>query len=111
MSVIAKITDKSVTFQLKVVKYSIGIKKYVQALWERCFEENKLNVNCLTLLDIDLPFNHAFRLFGDPKKAFDECKLMIEQLKNLIDKYDNLDVRYIKDPHGMDVIISEDYQP
>ncbi|MBU4406290.1 MAG: hypothetical protein KKB24_01760 [Candidatus Altiarchaeota archaeon] len=89
----------------------INRKSYLEMIWDRCFKKERLEVNYLTPLDIDLPFNHAFRVYGDPKMAYKECSIVIEQLENQVDSHDKLDVRYLKKPHGMDVLIPEDKEP
>jgi hypothetical protein len=89
----------------------IGTGDYLDVLWERCFKKKTLSCCYLTTLDIDFPFNHAFRVYGDPKKAYNECRIIIDQLWSQIATYDNLDVRYLKEPHGMDVLIPEKLNP
>jgi len=86
----------------------IGRKGYLETVWDKCFKKEKLEVSYLTTLDIDIPFNHAFRVYGDPKLAYNECNIVIEQLENQVESHDNLDVRYLKEPHGMDVLIPEE---
>jgi len=89
----------------------IGRSNYTDMVWRRCFKKGELNVLYLTTLNIDFPFNHAFRVYGDPKKAYKECVIIIDQLWNQIETHDNLDIRYLKEPHGMDVFIPERYGP
>lgn len=89
----------------------IGRSNYTDMVWRRCFKKAELGVFYLTTLNIDFPFNHAFRIYGDPKKAYKECIIIIDQLWNQIETHDNLDIRYLKEPHGMDVFIPERYEP
>ncbi len=89
----------------------IGISNYTDLVWERCFKRGELHACYLTTLNIDFPFNHAFRTYGDPKKAYRECKIIIDQLWNQIETHNNLDIRYLKEPQGMDVFIPERYEP
>lgn len=89
----------------------IGTSNYTNTVWERCFERGELKACYLTTLDIDFPFNHAFRVYGDPKRAYKECVIIIDQLWNQIQTHQNLDVRYLKEPHGMDVFIPERHEP
>ena len=89
----------------------IGRSSYTDMVWKRCFKKGELNVLYLTTLNIDFLFNHAFRVYGDPKRAYKECVIIIDQLWNQIETHDNLDIRYLKEPHGMDVFIPESYEP
>jgi len=89
----------------------IGRKNYLGMVWDQCFKKERLAVSYLTTLDIDIPFNHAFRVYGDPKLAYKECNIVIEQLENQVESHDNLDIRYLKEPHGMDVLIPEEKEP
>lgn len=89
----------------------IGRGNYTKMVWDRCFKKAELNAFYLTALNIDFPFNHAFRIYGDPKKAYRECIIILDQLWNQIETYNNLDIRYLKEPHGMDVFIPERYGP
>jgi len=58
-------------------------------------------------LDVEFLFNHAFRVFGDPEKAYKESLIIIEELANQIDNYENLDIRYMRDLQAMDAFIPE----
>lgn len=89
----------------------IGTSGYTNTIWERCFEKGELRACYLTNLDIDFPFNHAFRVYGDPKRAYKECVIIIDQLWNQIQTHSNLEVRCLKEPHGMDVFIPERHEP
>ncbi|MBN2014275.1 MAG: hypothetical protein JW778_03755 [Candidatus Altiarchaeota archaeon] len=89
----------------------IGTINYTNTVWERCFERRELQACYLTTLDVDFPFNHAFRVYGDPKRAYRECIIVIDQLWNQIQTHPNLDVRFLKELHGMDVFIPETHEP
>jgi len=89
------------------VANAIGRGEMVKALWDNCFEKEKLEAYFLTTLDIDFPFNHAFTAYRDPKAAYKECKIIIEQLKNQLEKQEKLHIKYIKDLHGADLFIPE----
>lgn len=89
----------------------IGRDNYTKAIWDRCFDKNELEVKYLTNLDVDLPFNHALRTCGDRQTACSEMKLIIEQLANQSRIYSMLDIRYTRDLHCLDVVISEKNEP
>jgi hypothetical protein len=89
------------------VASGIGRGEFVKALWDRCFTKDKLQVFYLTTLDIDFLFNHSFSVYGDPEKAYHECKVILDQLENQVNTYENLGIRYINDLHGTDVLIPE----
>ncbi len=76
----------------------IGRGDYVKALWDRCFDRERMEIFYLTDLNVDLLFSHAFRVFGNPRQAYEECKIAIDLLHDRIDKYlDRLHVRFMKD--------------
>lgn len=89
----------------------IGRGNYLKNVWDRCFKKADMDVCYLTTLNIDFPFNHAFRVYGDPKTAYKECIIILEQIWNQIETHRKLDIRYMKEPHGMDVFIPERYDP
>jgi len=84
---------------------------YVKVVWERCFEKRELEVKYLTSLDVDFPFNHAFRVYADPKNAYQEAGLIIDQLMNQVLSHPGLDIRYMEYPHCMDIFIPEKNEP
>lgn len=89
--------------------YSIAVGvnqlEYVETLWKRCFKEKDLEVNCLTTLDVDHLFNQAFRSLEEPKLAFKECELVLQQLANHVEAHRKLRVRTVEEQKGMDVCI------
>ena len=87
------------------LSYGLKISQYVQIIWERCFKKKTLEVLCLTNLNIDYLFNHAFRLYGNPWIACDECQIALDQLLIMIENCDNFDLRYLKNPFGLNVFI------
>jgi len=59
-------------------------REYIKTLWKRCLENEELHINYITPLDVEFLFNHAFRVFGDPEKAYKESLIIIEELANQI---------------------------
>lgn len=82
-------------------------EEYMNALLENALKKKTLNVSFLTNMDVDYLFNHAFMTLGDPARAYRECRIMLQQLRNILDSNENVDVRYHEDPHGLDVAIPE----
>jgi hypothetical protein len=87
---------------------SIRRGEYVRTLWRKCCEEKSMEVNYLTCLNPDYPYTHAYNFYKDPKKALNECKIILNQLENQIELYDNLKIYYIDNPYGLDIILNED---
>ncbi len=101
------VTDFPLVAYTYTLAEGIGRGAYAEVIWDRCFKKKKLDVSCLTTLDMDFSFNLAFRVYADPKLAYKECKIVLEQLGNQVEKYENLHVKYLKEPQGMDVLIPE----
>lgn len=93
------------------VANGIGRGDFVKALWDRCFTKEKLQVFCLTTLDLDYPLKHSLSVYGDIEKAYSESKIIIDQLINQVNTYENLNIRYIADLHGTDLLIPEKKEP
>lgn len=83
----------------------LGRDKYLETILAKTLKEKTLTVYFITDLDVDYVFNHAFMTLGDPAKAYHECRLMLKQLRNLVELSENIDVRFHEDPHGLDVAI------
>ncbi|MFH1125618.1 MAG: hypothetical protein V1703_00700 [Candidatus Altiarchaeota archaeon] len=79
--------------------------EYVEAIWRRCFKEKNLEVNYLTTLDLDYLFNQAFRSLGEPKLAFKECEIVLQQLENQVEAHKKLHIKTVEEQKGMDVCI------
>ncbi len=92
----------SYSFQLAS---GVGRREYFEVLCGRCLEKSELQVNYLTPLDVDFLFNHAFRVLGDPRKAYRESLIVLEELANQVETFDSLDVRFLRDLQGMDVFV------
>ncbi|MFH1403989.1 MAG: hypothetical protein ABIH11_06960 [Candidatus Altiarchaeota archaeon] len=84
------------------LNHGLAREPYTEALWNRCVKKEDLEVKYLTDLNVDYLFNHAFRVYGDPKLAYRECNTVINQLENQVESNKKLDVRYMEDPHGLD---------
>jgi hypothetical protein len=84
------------------LNHGLAREPYTDALWNRCLKKEQLQVNYITDLNIDYLFNHAFRVYGDPKLAYRECHTVVNQLENQIQSSAKLDIRYLEDPHGLD---------
>jgi hypothetical protein len=97
----------TIAYTYKVAN-GIGRGEFLKALWDRAFEKEKLKLYCLTTLQVDYPFNHAFRVLGDPEKAYSECKIMVDQLQSQIESHENLKIRFHEDTPSLDVMIIDD---
>ncbi|MBM3308958.1 MAG: hypothetical protein FJY77_01770 [Candidatus Altiarchaeales archaeon] len=79
--------------------------EYIETLWKRCFKEKNLDISYLTTLNTDYLFSQAFRTTQDPKIAFTECELVLQQLVSQGESYKKLKVRVVEEQKGMDVLI------
>jgi len=85
----------------------IGRGEYSQILQQRCFEKKDIEVWYLTPLDLDYPFTHSMAFYRDKEKALKECEIIITQLENLAETYDNLHIFHLENPYGLDVMLPE----
>jgi len=79
--------------------------EYVEALWKKCFKEKQLEISYLTTLDVDYLFNQAFRALEEPKRAFKECEIVLQQLENQMSSHSKIKIRVADEQKGMDVCI------
>ncbi len=84
---------------------NIGRGEYVETLWNRCLEKRDLQVDYLTCLDPEYPYTHSMKLHGNKNKALRECETVFSKLQNQVSNYENLNVYYLKNPYGLDIIL------
>jgi hypothetical protein len=92
----------SYTFNIATVSEQL---EYLQAVWKRCFKEKNLTINYLTTLDVDYLFAQALLALEEPKLAFKECELILQQLENQVEAYSKLNVKVVEEQRSMDVCI------
>ncbi|MBN1156278.1 hypothetical protein JXA85_01555 [Candidatus Woesearchaeota archaeon] len=86
-------------------------EKFVLNQRNNCFTLKKLKIHYITDLNIDLTFRRALKIFNnDGKRAYLECKQVIENLEKQI-KEPNLDVRYLEVLPGPHMYIFEYDEP
>lgn len=86
-------------------------KDFIEPAYKHYIGKQKSQLKYLTDLDIDYLFNQCFRVLEDPKKAYRETENTLDRLETIIEKTPNLDIRYLDDPHGLDVAISIKEEP
>jgi hypothetical protein len=84
---------------------------YLDILYDRCFDKKDLHITYLTPLAIDYPFNYALLAYRNPHLAYRECEMVLNNLENQVEAHENLDVRYVDNPFGFDVVIPEMDEP
>ncbi|MFH1721120.1 MAG: hypothetical protein ABH950_00795 [Candidatus Altiarchaeota archaeon] len=84
--------------------YLPEMKQYIEVLQDRCFKGEARIIYFLRLRLGNL-FNTAMNVFKDHEKAYLETLEMVDTLEDQIDRYPNLDIRYIQQPFGLDGII------
>jgi hypothetical protein len=87
---------------------AIGLTEYAKSLWTNVKETD---LRILTDLNTDTLFNHAFHTYGDPKLAYTEAEAIVQRLRTQSKTHKRLDIRYMSDPHGLDVAVCETKQP
>ena len=86
---------------------AVGRGDYLKALWDRCLEKRALDVYYLSPIDLDNPFSQAMKVYNNRRKAFRECEMILNNLQNLADSYENLRIYFSPNPYGLDIILPE----
>ncbi|MFH1126153.1 MAG: hypothetical protein V1703_03430 [Candidatus Altiarchaeota archaeon] len=85
--------------------------RYLDVLYERCFEKKELRVVYLSALKIEYAFNYAMMAYRNKRLAKRECSIVLDNLESQVNAYENLDVRYMENPFGFDVVMAEVDEP
>ncbi|VVB54126.1 Uncharacterised protein [uncultured archaeon] len=96
---------------MPTLAYQRGVEAYNNVLWERCLTKKVLEVTYLTPLDMDLLYSRAMKVFGVDKLAYAECESMLNKVEALLERNENLDIKYLENPVGFFVMIPERNSP
>ena len=90
----------------------IDRQKYYNVLLDRCMHKRDLDVNYLTSLDLDYPYSHSLKFYnGNTEKAKKECNVILDNLQNIMEEYDNIKIYTVDNPYGLDIILPENTHP
>jgi len=89
----------------------LDIIKYGKTIWTNCLEKNRLQMNCLTNLDIKHVYKQAIRARQSKKQALKTCENTINNLEMIIEKHKNIRVYLTKELLGLDIILAENKTP
>ncbi len=82
-----------------------GARKYSQTLWEKCIKEDELEVNYLTHFDVKYLFERLMEDYNNPAIAYEEIKMVLNNLVDFIEQNEKLKLYYLDSPYGLDMII------
>lgn len=82
-------------------------QRYSHALWERSIREGALNLHYISRFDMKYLFEHINEPYSNPELAYEECKIVLNNLENMIKKQNNVHFYYTNSSHIIDTIIPE----
>lgn len=85
----------------------IGIHDYLDVLIERGCKTKELPITYLTNLEIESPYLNALNFHKSKKKAYRATEATLDRLSNQIALYENLEVRFLERPFGLDINLME----
>jgi len=85
--------------------YTPGAQRYSQALWSRCIMDKKLEIDYLTTFNIGYLFNTLYAVYKEPTPAYEEIRVMLNNLENLLQQNEKLNLRYSEGSYGLDMVI------
>jgi len=84
---------------------SASERRYAQMLWERCIGQNEMEVTYLTVLDTEYLFHKLLRVYKNPVSAYEETKMILRGLEDLLKESPKFHLLYKDSPYGLDMII------
>lgn len=85
-----------------------GARRYSEALWQRCIQDGELEVNYLSHFDVGYLFDRLFSTYKNPVPAYEEAKIILNNLESLLEQGGKLNLYYVDTPYGLDMIIPHD---
>lgn len=82
-----------------------GAQLYSHTLWERCINDNELEVNYLTHFDIEYLFNRLMEAYKNPTTAYEEVCIILNGLEDFIQGNKKLKLYFSPSPYGLDMLI------
>ncbi|MFH0861931.1 MAG: hypothetical protein V1875_02770 [Candidatus Altiarchaeota archaeon] len=102
--VVSKFTNISYPYTLSD---GLKLERYLEVMRRKCFKEKSLEINYLTSLSIEYPYDRFMSIHNDHDMAIKECDAAITNLESLVSLNKNLKVMYTEFPYGMDVLLPE----
>lgn len=85
--------------------YNPGGQRYSQTLWTRCIRDGELEIDQLTTFKVDYLFNQLFSVYKEPRPAYEEIKVLLDNMPALLQQHDKLNIRYSEGSYGFDMMI------
>jgi hypothetical protein len=74
----------------------------------RCINEGTLEMKALTPFDISYLFNKFQTAYKNPTLAYEEIKIILKNIPDILEKAKALEVYYTAMPYGLDMLIPHD---
>jgi len=84
---------------------SPGAQKYAQILWDKCIASGELEVHYLSHFDVAYLFNRLLRAYTNPSFAYEEAKLILINLENILSQPTAFKCYFRDSPQGLDMTI------
>ncbi len=94
----------NITFT-SIVSESASRKEYNEILHKRCFFDKTLRVKYLTKLNLVIPYTHAYKKYKDKNASLRECKIIVDNLINMLKTHPLLSMHYLDNPFGFDFLL------
>jgi ribosomal protein S20 len=88
--------------------YQPDAQRYSQTLWMRCITEGTLEMKALTSFDIDYLFKKFQAAYKNPTLAYEEVKIILKNIPDVLEKTKTLEVYYTELPYGLDLLLPHD---
>lgn len=83
-------------------------QKYAQTLWMRCMVEQKLEITYATHFDIDYLFMKLSEAYSNTAVAYEEIKVLLNNIPNVLDKSKALNILYSESPSVLSMMVPYD---
>jgi hypothetical protein len=83
--------------------YTPGAQRFAQALWSRCIMDKKLALEYLTTFNIPYLFNNLYSVYKEPTPAYEEIRVLLNNLETLLQQNEKLNLRYSEGSYGLDI--------
>jgi len=83
--------------------YIPGAQRFAQTLWSRCIMDKKLEISYLTTFNINYLFNNLYSVYKEPTPAYEEVRVLLNNLENLLQQNEKLNLRYSEGSYGLDI--------
>ena len=93
------------------ISENIDRREYVDVLNRRALISKNLSLYYLTDFNVDYLYNHVSKSLSDPEKCYRQCWALIDQLEEIVEKYDNIKIGYQSTHLFLDLHLPEAHEP